>query len=86
MARAATLQSRARQIGMYLMHVSLGASLTRTGQGFNRDRTTARHACAVIEDWREDARIDYALDQVERALRHWECRFLRTHAQREAGS
>ncbi|MEP6342503.1 MAG: helix-turn-helix domain-containing protein [Maricaulaceae bacterium] len=48
----------ARQISMYLMNVIYGVSLTRIGRAFNRDRSTASHACNVIEDYREDPLLD----------------------------
>jgi len=35
----------ARQVSMYLMNVTFGISLTRIGRVFNRDRSTAGHAC-----------------------------------------
>jgi chromosomal replication initiation ATPase DnaA len=55
----------ARQIAMYLMHVVLSRSLKQTGTLFGRDRTTVAHACALIEDLREDPRFDAALDTLE---------------------
>lgn len=58
----------ARQVAMYLAHVVFGLTLTRAGQLFGRDRTTVAHACAVVEDRREDAALDRALNIVESAL------------------
>jgi chromosomal replication initiation ATPase DnaA len=55
----------ARQVAMYLGHVALGLSLTRVGQGFGRDRTTARHACHRIENCRDDAAVDRLLADLE---------------------
>jgi hypothetical protein len=55
----------ARQAAMYLAHVSCGLSLTDVGQIFARDRTTVAHACAVIEDRRDDPVFDRALELME---------------------
>lgn len=55
----------ARQVAMYLSHVALGLSLTDVGRLFRRDRTTVAHACAVVEDRRDDAVFDRVLDLLE---------------------
>jgi chromosomal replication initiation ATPase DnaA len=59
----------ARQTAMYLAHVSLGLSLSEVGRAFGRDRTTAAHACRVVEERRDDPRIDALLTRLESA---WE--------------
>jgi hypothetical protein len=59
----------ARQVAMYLAHVSLGLNFTRVGAIFNRDRTTASHACSVIEDARDDKLMDRTLEVLEAASR-----------------
>jgi chromosomal replication initiation ATPase DnaA len=59
----------ARQVAMYLTHVVFGISLARVGAAFGRDRTTASHACRVIEQARENEDIDEVLDRVAAALR-----------------
>lgn len=61
--------AQARQIAMYLMHVSFGLSLSAVGRHFGRDRTTAAHACRQIEDRRDDAAFDVMIDRLEFALR-----------------
>ncbi len=61
----------ARQISMYCAHVTFGWSLTEAGAVFGRDRTTAAHACRVVEDRRDDARVDKVVASVEDALHHW---------------
>lgn len=61
----------ARQISMYCAHVTFGWSLTEAGAVFDRDRTTAAHACRVVEDRRDDARIDKVVASVEDALHNW---------------
>lgn len=55
----------ARQAGMYLAHVVCGLSLKEAGQLFNRDRTTAAHACSVIEDRRDDPLFDRVMQLLE---------------------
>lgn len=54
-----------RQIAMYLMHVLLGRSLTAVGDFYRRDRTTVAHACARIEDMRDDTAFDEELCELE---------------------
>ena len=61
--------SLARQLAMYLMHVELGRKYAEVGRMFGRDRTTVSHACAVIEDLREDARFDAEVEAMEAAIR-----------------
>jgi chromosomal replication initiation ATPase DnaA len=58
----------ARQVAMYLAHVSCGATLTEVGILFERDRTTVAHACGVVEDRRDDPDLDCKLDHLERAV------------------
>lgn len=61
----------ARQVSMYCAHVVLGLSLTDTGHLFGRDRTTAAHACRVVEDRRDDPRLDGLIDLIEGVIRSW---------------
>jgi chromosomal replication initiation ATPase DnaA len=58
----------ARQVAMYLAHVVCGLSLTEVGVLFGRDRTTVAHACNVVEDGRDDPKLDRQLDHLERAI------------------
>ena len=58
----------ARQIAMYLTHITCGHSYTDIGVTFGRDRTTVSHACQLIEDKREDPEIDWSLDLMERSV------------------
>jgi chromosomal replication initiation ATPase DnaA len=60
----------ARQVGMYLAHVSFELSLTEVGVLFTRDRTTVAHACSVVEDRRDDPRFDRTIDLLEGTVRH----------------
>ncbi len=55
----------ARQVAMYLAHVAWGLSYTEVGRIFQRDRTTVAHACSLVEDRRDDVRIDRTLDLLE---------------------
>ena len=55
----------ARQVAMYLAHVSFGMTLTTVGLAFGRDRTTVSHACALVEDARDDPEIDRTLELLE---------------------
>jgi chromosomal replication initiation ATPase DnaA len=59
----------ARQAAMYLARVVLGLTLAEAAHLFGRDRTTAAHACRVIEDKRDDAAFDARLAAIEEALR-----------------
>jgi chromosomal replication initiation ATPase DnaA len=71
--RAATRQGAAsafaRQCAMYLAHVVLGLNFSAVGRTFRRDRTTAAHACRLIEERREDPRIDAVIEALEAACR-----------------
>lgn len=58
----------ARQLAMYLSHVLLGMTMTEVGRFFGRDRTTVAHACALVEDAREDPLIDRDIDALEMAV------------------
>ena len=55
----------ARQSAMYLAHVVLRLSFSTTGRLFHRDRTTAAHACQLVEERRDDPAIDRLLDMLE---------------------
>ena len=61
--------ARARQIAMYLAHTALSWPLWRVGLAFGRDRTTAGHACAVIERLRDDKLFDARLEDLEMCLK-----------------
>lgn len=58
----------ARQLAMYLMHVSLQRIYADVGAFFGRDRTTVAHACALIEDRRELAAFDRTVERLEQLL------------------
>jgi hypothetical protein len=59
----------ARQVAMYLAHVACGLTLTEVGRLFARDRTTVAHACGLVEDRREEAPFDRALELLEGVMR-----------------
>ena len=58
--------ARVRQVAMYVTHVILQLSMTETGTGFGRDRTTVIHACHLVEDLRDDPDFDRIVTVVER--------------------
>ncbi len=55
----------ARQVAMYLAHVAFGLTLTTVGRAFGRDRTTVAHACALVEDARDNPEFDRTLELLE---------------------
>ncbi len=65
-ARAA----RARQLSMYLANVAWSWPAVRVGRAFGRDRSTARHACQLIEDLREDRQFDVRINVLEDCLKN----------------
>jgi hypothetical protein len=71
--RRSSYVALARQSAMYLSHVAFGVSLSDVGRSFGRDRSTAAHACRLIEDRRDDPAVDAVLASLEsacRTLRH----------------
>jgi len=63
--RRSAVAAFARQTAMYLAHVVLGQSYSATGRLFGRDRTTAAHACALVEERRDDPVVDSLLQALE---------------------
>ena len=63
--------ARARQAAIYLAHVGFGLSYATAAREFGRDRATVRHACAVIENTRDDHGRDLALAWLEAALHRY---------------
>ncbi|HVZ55001.1 MAG TPA: helix-turn-helix domain-containing protein [Pseudolabrys sp.] len=55
----------ARQAAMYLAHVACGLSYSAIGCGFRRDRTTAAHACRLMEERRDNPAVDCLLHSLE---------------------
>ena len=64
----------ARQLAMYLTHVGFGVTLTEVGLCFERDRTTVRHACALVEDRRDQPAFDLSVSALEIGLALLACR------------
>lgn len=73
-SRRAANVAFARQSAMYLAHVLLGLNFSAIGLFFDRDRTTAAHACKIVEDRRDDPLIDCVLQQLEDTFGHLRCR------------
>lgn len=67
--RATHAAVRARQLAIYLTHITFHWPLARVAFAFGRDRTTCGHACRKIEDLREDAAFDRRLAELEACLR-----------------
>lgn len=62
-------QVQARQLAMYLVHTLLSRNYEEVGVLFDRDRTTVSHACARIEDQREDkSRFEREVGAIEAAM------------------
>jgi len=59
----------ARQCAMYLAHVALGLTYSDAGRLFGRDRTTAAHACRLVETRRDDPGLDQLLQSLEESFR-----------------
>ncbi|MBN8982131.1 MAG: DNA replication initiation protein [Rhizobiales bacterium] len=59
----------ARQVAMYLAHTALGLNFAEVGTCFSRDRTTAAHACGVVEDRRDDIWFDCRIAALELSCR-----------------
>ena len=57
----------ARQSAMYLAHVAFGLNYSKVARAFGRDRTTAAHACQLIEERRDDPAVDAVLGSLEHA-------------------
>ncbi|HEY2757312.1 MAG TPA: helix-turn-helix domain-containing protein [Pseudolabrys sp.] len=55
----------ARQTVMYLAHAVFKLNHHQVGNLFRRDRTTARHACRLVEQRRDNAAFDRVLQSLE---------------------
>jgi Bacterial dnaA protein helix-turn-helix len=67
--RGSPLEALARQVAMYLAHVAFGLTFAEVARLFGRDPKTVAHACALVEDRRDCAIFDRALDLLEGAVR-----------------
>ncbi|OCW55743.1 hypothetical protein AWJ14_14755 [Hoeflea olei] len=57
-----------RQIAIYLSHVVLSVPYRTIAEAFARDRSTVMHACAVVEDRRDDGAYDRFVERCERCV------------------
>jgi hypothetical protein len=67
----------ARQATMYLVHTVLRLGYAEVGALFSRDRTTAAHACRLVEERRDDAGIDALLLALEGVCADLACGYFR---------
>jgi hypothetical protein len=58
-----------RQVAIYLGHVGCRLSYSEVGSLYARNRTTAARACSIIEDRRDDPRLDQTLALLELCIR-----------------
>ena len=58
----------ARQVAMYLAHVACALTLTEAARIYGRDRSTAAHACGVVEERRDNPRFDHIIELLERCV------------------
>jgi chromosomal replication initiation ATPase DnaA len=63
--RGAQRTAYARQVAMYLAHVGFALSFEAIGRAFDRDRTTVSHACRVVENSRDDEKLERRLASLE---------------------
>jgi chromosomal replication initiation ATPase DnaA len=64
-SRSAAPVARARQIAMYLLHTLCSRSQASVAPAFDRDRTTIRHTCQLIEDARDDDGVERQISRLE---------------------
>ncbi|MEM1381313.1 MAG: helix-turn-helix domain-containing protein [Pseudomonadota bacterium] len=75
----------ARQVAMYLFHIVFGGTYKDVGVFFGRERTTVAYACSLVEDERDDAKLDKKLDRLEETLdRLWAIDRLRKVKEKKA--
>lgn len=63
--RGAPCVAFARQVAMYLAHIGFELSFATISRVFDRDPTTVSHACRVVEDGRDEFRLDLRLEALE---------------------
>jgi len=68
--RSSQAVTRARQLALYLAHVTLSWPLSRAAFAFGRDRTTAGSAVRTVEDLRDDPEMDARIAELEDCVRH----------------
>jgi hypothetical protein len=67
--RGGAEQTFVRQVAIYLSHVGCGLSYSQAGSLYERDRTTAAHACTIVEERRDDPYLDHILALLEVCIR-----------------
>jgi len=67
-SRGSGRAARARQIAIYLAHVSLSRPQDVVAELFSRERTTVTHAIQTMEDQRDDPAVDALLDRIEQRV------------------
>lgn len=63
------LACHSRQIAIYVCHVTLSIGQPQIALGFGCHRSTVGHACASVEDRRDNRNYDFFVGAVERAVR-----------------
>jgi hypothetical protein len=63
--RGAPRVAFARQVAMYLAHVGFELSFATISRVFDRDPTTVSHACHLVEEGRDEFRLDLRLEALE---------------------
>lgn len=63
------LACHSRQIAIYVCHVTLSIGQPQIAVGFGCHRSTVGHACAAVEDRRDNRNYDFFVGAVERAVR-----------------
>jgi len=64
-SRGSERDAGARQLAMYLAHVTLGRPQDSVAGLFRRDRTTVAHACQKMEDLRDEPRFEAEISRIE---------------------
>ena len=59
----------ARQVAMYLCHVTCSVPMQATANAFGRDRTTVSHACRIVENRRDDQHFDLLMEQLDARIK-----------------
>ena len=67
-SRCRRFTAQTRQLAMYLAHVVYGCPLQDIADIFGRNRSTVSHACALVEDRRDDPVFDAEVVQFETLL------------------
>lgn len=66
--RGRLLVARNRQLAMYLLHIVFSYNMKQVGDFFGRDRTTVAHACARVEDRRDEPAFETMICDLEAQL------------------